>query len=117
MSTVMLILDKPRTLTYRWTDMRTITQRLGGCTMIEFLQRLGNTQPDVLHTALLVGLSNDDAKLTGKRLDDLIQSYIDRGGKLGDLVNAVLEALQEDGLLYADKKKTEGSDSPNPTPS
>lgn len=116
MSHITLKLDKPRTLQYRWSDLRTITQRLNNCTMIEFLNKLGQTQPDTLHISLLVGLSNEDDKLTGKRVDELIQKYIDEGGQLTALVNAVLEAMTEDGLLYKEKK-TEGPDSANPTQS
>jgi len=107
MSTVSLALDKPRALTYLWTDARTICQRLGGISLVDFLTKLGQTTPDVLHTALFIGLSNEDPKLTGKKLDDLIQGFINGGGQLSTLVNAVLEAMTEDGLLYAEKKVTQ----------
>ena len=113
MSNISLKLDRQRTLTYRWSGLRTITQRLNNCTMIEFLNKLGQTQPDTLHAALFVGLTSDDEKLTGQRLDELIQGYIDGGGQLTTLVNAVLEAMQEDGLLYKEKK-AEGSEPANP---
>lgn len=113
MSQVTIHFDKPRTLIYRWADMRSITARLGNCSMVEFLTRIGQTSPDALHTALLVGLGNEDERLTGKRLDDLIQGYIDQGGQLTTLVNSVLEAMQADGLLYKEKKQ-EASDGGNP---
>jgi hypothetical protein len=114
MSTLSVKFDRDRTLTYRWSDARQICQRLGNVSLVEFLNRLGQTSPDALHTALFVGLSHDDPKLTGLRLDDLIQGYIDNGGELSALVNLVLEAMQADGLLHSDKKR-EGPDPANPT--
>jgi len=116
MSSLSIKFDRDRKLQFRWSDMRTICARLNNLSMVEFLTRLGATSPDVLHTALFIGLSHDDPKLTGQRLDDLIQGYIDDGGQLTALVNAVLEAMTEDGLLYSNKKQ-EGSDPANPTPS
>ena len=104
MPDVTIQFDKPRRLTYRWTDARTICQRCGNISLVEFLTRIGQTNPDVLHTALFIGLSNEDPKLTGKKLDDLVQAYIDNGGQLSALVNDVLEALTDDGILFKEKK-------------
>lgn len=106
MSDVTLKLDKDRTLTYLWTDMRTITARLNGITMTELLGKLVHTQPEALHVCLLVGLGNEDDKLTGKKLDQLIQDkWVKLGKPLTDLVNAVLDALEQDGLIASNKKE------------
>ncbi len=115
MSTITIAFDKPRTLTYRWTDLRVMSQRLGGCSLVEIVQKLGESSPDSLHVALLVGLSHDDKRLTGQRLDDMIQSYIDKGGKLHELGPQILEAMMDDGLLYS--KKEDAPDAANPTES
>lgn len=114
MSEVLLKFDKERRLTYYWTDARTITARLGGCTMTDLLGKLVHTQPDALHVCLLIGLGNDDDKLTGNKLDDLIQRYwVEEHKPLTELVNAVLEAMEQDGLIAGKKKGGEE----NPTTS
>ena len=98
---------KPRQLTYKWTALRSISQRLNGMTLMEFLSRLASQQPDCLSVALMVGLSSDDKRLTMEKVDTLIQEHIDAKGKLSELVNLVLEALETDGLLHKEKGSDE----------
>ena len=107
---------KPRQLTYKWTDLRSISQRLNGMTLMEFLGKLAAQQPDCLNVALLVGLSNDDKRLTPKIVDDLIQEHIEAKGTLSQLVNMVLEALETDGLLHKEKGADEDPTGANSLP-
>lgn len=105
MSDVTIQFDKERTLTYYWSDMRTISARLGGCTMTELLGKLVHTHPEALHVCLHVGLGNEDENITGKKVDQLVQGWIKAGKPVTDLVQFVLMALEEDGLIASTKKE------------
>ena len=94
---VELKLDRPRTLKYRWSDLRELCRRLGGLSLVQFSDRLSQADPETVSTALLIGLRHEDKRLTGEKIDDMIQAFFDSGGRVAELMNAVSEALVESG--------------------
>ena len=98
---VEITLDKPRTLKYRWPDLRDLSRRLNGASLSQLFTRLGEADPDAVSMALMVGLRHQDGKLTLDKVDELIQGFFDGGGKVADLLNAITEAIQSSGVVRA----------------
>ena len=105
-----ITLDKPRRLRYRWQDIRDLTRRLGGVTLQDLLAKLGAADPETISVAMLLGLRHEQPRITMEQIDELLDAYFRREeppGRLGDILNAITEAIQASGLLRDRSKPTE----------
>lgn len=109
-----LTLDKPRHVRYRWQDVKELSRRLGGATLQGLLAKLGEADPETLSTALLLGLRHEEPKLTGERIDEILDAYFRSDeGRLATVLTAINEALQNCGL-FRDRSKKDGGAATRP---
>ena len=74
---------------------------------------------DALVVFLMSGLSHEDRGITQKKVEDMIQARLDKGGKLADFAMPIVEALEAAGLIEILRKPAAddeegGSDRPTP---
>jgi CHASE2 domain-containing sensor protein len=105
MADVEIILDRSRTLKYRWADLRDLSQRLGRASLAQILSRLAEAEPEAISWAILMGLRHEDKKITLEKVDDMIQAHFERGGRIADLLNVVLEGINASGIVRVPKEE------------
>ena len=110
-----ITLDKPRRVRYRWQDIRELCRRLGGVTLQGLLAKLGEAEPDTISTALMLGLRHDEPRITGERVDEILDAYFrTEDGRLGTVLTAINEGIQASGLLR-DRSTKKDDDPGNPS--
>lgn len=120
MEDVTIKLDKERTVKYTWRSVRDLCGRLSKpgetCTIVKLIDLMRQMDPEAITAALFIGLAHgeDRKKLTGEQVEDMIDDYLQEGGRLADLMGAVLEALQKSGAIPTPKRK-DGEPDPTPT--
>ena len=92
-------LDRPRKLCFRIQDLRELCRRLGGISIVGLLEKLGALDLDAVHVAVMVGLRQEDRRLTAEKVDDLIQGYVDKHGSLVGLLTALNDAIERSGVV------------------
>ena len=117
---VTLKLDRMRTVKYGWRSVRDLCARLSKpndtCSIVRLIDYLRQMDPDAITVALFIGLAHgeDRKKLTGEDVENMIDDYLQGGGKLADIMGAILEALQNSGAIPTPKRK-DGEPDPTPT--
>lgn len=99
-----------RRLLFRIVDLRDLCRRLGTrdvpLSMMGLLTRLGEMDLDAMGNALWYGLRHEDRALKPTDMDDAVQTFIDKGGSLPDLLASINEAIEKSGVLR--KPETRG---------
>lgn len=117
---ITLKLDKQRTLKYTWRSVRDLCARLSKptetCTIVRLIDYMRQMDPEAITQALFIGLAHGDdrKKLTGEDVENMIDDYLQGGGRLADIMSAILEALQASGAIPSPKRK-DGEPDPTPT--
>jgi hypothetical protein len=77
---------------------------------------LASTGRQVTALVLMVwhGLQHADAGITERKAKRLVQRYLDEGGKIKPLMDALAKALEESGV-YGDAEQGEDADEERPT--
>lgn len=108
-----LVLDRPRRIRYRWQDVKELARRTGGASLQGILGKLAEADPEMLTTALLLGLRHEDPKLNVEKLDDILDAYFRTDdGRLSEVLNAINEGLQNCGLFRDRSKKGDAATGP-----
>lgn len=97
-------LDRPRKLRFGIRELREIQARFDGEPLLETLGKLQKASLYHVLNMLLIGLRHEDRTLTPERMEQLVQDYLDRSGRLQDLMNAIGEALNASGLFGHDER-------------
>ena len=100
-------MDRKRRLKFRVTEARELSRRLGGVSTVALVAKLAELDLEAITVGLQLGLRHEDKKLTVETTDDLVQGFLDRGGRLVDLSNAVSEALEACGVFRFRSKEAE----------
>lgn len=73
---------------------------------------------DAIVIFLMAGLSYRDRSLSQRKVEDLMQAQIDKGGKIADFAMPIIEALEAAGLVEIQRKQAsdeeETGDRPTP---
>ena len=97
---VEILLDKPRQIKYTIGVLRMAESALGGFT--------GPLGLNILCALLLYGLREEDPGLTPKKLDGLLDNYLQSGGgSMEEISDKVRTALERAGVAWGKKKKAE----------
>lgn len=94
-ATLDIMLDGPRTLQFGVAELVQLERTLGGLGMVEIEARLARVSFDALTQALAIGLAGQDPTMSAAKAQTLVEQYLDRGGELRDLINAVSRVLTE----------------------
>lgn len=86
-------LDRPRKLSYRFSDVHDLCRRLGNISIIGLAKQAEALDPAALVSLLEFGFRHEDRKLSYERAKELVDMYIERGGLLRDLINKIVAAL------------------------
>ncbi len=99
MSAVQIQFDKPRSLKFDLAAIKDLEAAMNGQplgTIVGQLSQLGIT---AITLALWAGLKAEDRALTPNLVLKMLQSYLDSGGKLSTLTNALSDAIESSGLF------------------
>lgn len=104
--TVLIELDKARRLKYDINAFAAIEEALG----TSLGQAFRSPGLREIRALLWAGLRWEDRKLTLEGAGDIIQTYLENGGDLDKLTDAMREALEGSGLIGpTDRMDTEGN--------
>lgn len=101
---VEILLDRPRTLKYRVTDLRELTRRLGNIGVRQLLERLGDMDLECILQTLHVGLRHEESKMRLDRAEELLQIAVDRDGSMKLILQAIIDALAASGVIGEPKE-------------
>lgn len=96
---VSIMMDRERTLRFRFADFRELRRRLEGLSTQELLNRLGELDSEVLLQVVHVGLRHQEPKMRIERAEELIQITMDHHGGIKPLLQAVIDALLASGMM------------------
>lgn len=105
---------------YTWRSVRDLCSRLSKpsetCTIVRLIDYMRQMDPEAITQALFIGLAHgeDRKKLTGEDVENMIDDYLQGGGRLSDIMSGILEALQQSGAIPTPKRK-DGEPDPTPT--
>lgn len=100
---------------FRFTIPSTRQLELAAGSSIEFLRLRGQS----VHALVLLvcyGLKWADKRMTEDKAADLIQAFLEDGGKITDLSKAIVQALNESGVYGEVETPETDGDEANPTP-
>lgn len=92
-STLIVELDRARTLRFDLAGLSLLQRRLGEKGLLPVLARIDNMDVEAIETAYLIGLGGEDAKLTLERIRKLLQARVDGGELLANLGRTVARAV------------------------
>lgn len=101
---VSIVLDRPRTLKYRVTDLRELSRRIGNLGVRQLLEKLSDMDLEVILQTLHVGLKHDEPKMRLDRAEELLQIAIDRDGSMKYIMQAIVDALAASGVIGEPKE-------------
>jgi hypothetical protein len=95
---VELEMDRTRKIRFSFKDLRDLETRLGGIPFQQVLDNLQQMHLSTLVQTLHVGLRGDDGRLNTTKVEDLIESYLKKGGSMVVLLTAIAEAMEKSGI-------------------
>lgn len=93
LSHVEVDLDGVRRLRFPIEQLRQLQRRMGGLSLLQIANRLQELDLDLIVWAFWYGLQWDDRRTTPEQVQALLQAHLDRGGRLLDVVNPLVEAF------------------------
>lgn len=91
--------DKPRKLRFDVNALDDLERLLGGVALGEIFGLLARGSVHALKLAVWQGLRHEDRNLTADKAGKLIQEYFDKGGRMADLSDQVVDAIYASGIL------------------
>jgi hypothetical protein len=99
MSAVSVVFDKPRSLKFDLAAIKDLESAMNGQPLGAIVQQLGQFSVTALTLALWAGLKAEDRTLSPNLVTKMLQAYLDQGGELRVLMDAVSEGIQQSGLF------------------
>lgn len=95
-------LDKPRTLILNLETIEDLERALEGKPLGTVVQDLGLMGVTTLSRVLWAALKTEDKSLHPNLVRKILQTYLDEGGEMRPVMDAVSEAINECGLFKKD---------------
>ncbi len=114
---VVIQFDKPRELKFGLKEVKELEAPMGGQPLGAIVQHLSQIGITGITLALYVGLKHEDKGLNPTLVTKMLETYIQRGGKLKKLVTGLSDAIEETGIFGKDgddeeEEGEEGNGSP-----
>lgn len=106
-------LDKPRNLRFDLRSIKDLEAAMGNRPLGSVLDDLSRMSMSALTIALLHGLKHEDVTLNMRRVDRMLEEYLEGGGTLDVVYGKVKDALDGSGL-FRTKDDPVGNGTPEP---
>lgn len=113
---MLVMFDKQRDLKYDLAAIKDLEAQLGGQPLGAIVQQLSQMGISALTVALWAGFKHEDRSLTPNLVTKMLEAYLQKGNRIGTLMNAVSDAIEESGLFKSAADDEVGVEDPNRTP-
>ena len=94
-------------LGYCYNDIGDLSAQLGGLSLIQMLQRLGEFHPQTVDRFFFIGLKHYDRAMTLEKAQTLIGNHLDKDGRLADVTTWIFEGLDINGIARTRRVEAE----------